>query len=122
MVAGFFALFQAAQVLPEGWLPASLSLLRTGILAGGVLLVAILYDLLAQEGYRFGKFLAVGPLLAGVYLAATAVAAATIAGPATRSLWLNLLLGVVIGDAVGLGLEISELTIAKGAARAGKPA
>lgn len=113
VVAAFFAVLQAAQVLPQGWWPAILALLRAGILSAGVLLVALLYHLLAERGYRFGKFLLVGPLLAGVYMAATAAAAATIPGPAILSLWLNLLLGVVIGDAVGLGLEISELTLGR---------
>ena len=74
-------------------------------------MVALIFDRLAERNYRFGKFLLVGPLLGGVYLAATPVAGLGAHGPQAvlRSLLLNTLLGIVIGDGVGLGVELADL-------------
>ena len=71
----------------------------------------LIYDLLAREGYRLGKFLLMGPLLGGVYIAATPVTAIWGITPSESltKLVLNCFLGIVIGDGVGLGAEAAEL-------------
>jgi hypothetical protein len=62
---------------------------------------------------RVGKFLLLGPALAGVYLAATpaltlwSVSTATV----TRDLVANMFLGVVIGDGIGFGIEMIDLVL-----------
>ncbi len=90
---------------------AATSVLRGAVIAGGIFLAAELYDALAEEGYRLGKFLVTGPLVGGALWAATPVAALGYsAAPALAEvLWVNALLGVVIGDGVGFGVEILEL-------------
>lgn len=83
------------------------------LLAGGVVLVGVIYDLLAREGYRLGKFLLLGPLMAGVYIAATPITILRDVsfGDTVTSLVLNCFLGIVIGDGVGLGAESAELLL-----------
>jgi hypothetical protein len=79
-------------------------------LALGVFVVAEIFDDLGRRGFRFGKFLFVGPLLGGALIAV---------GPllglheltiydAARVLFVQLLIGIVIGDGVGLGIELVE--------------
>lgn len=96
----FFALY-------DRWIAGISGLL----LALGVLLVAVIYDELARYGLRFGKFLIVGPLLGGVYLAlapVTELRDMTMFN-AVRPMLFQLALGVVIGEGVGLGVELAEL-------------
>jgi hypothetical protein len=80
-------------------------------LATGALVVAFVFDELARVGVRFGKFLIVGPLLGGACLA---VAPFTMYSEiafhdSLRPLMLQLFLGVVVGDGIGLGVELAEL-------------
>ena len=96
-----------------GWGAALHSVLSAALVATGVLLVALIYDLLAARGWRIGKFLLTGPLLAGFYFALTPIIDATrlnAADPFAALAW-NMLLGLVIGDGVGLGVEVTELFI-----------
>lgn len=87
------------------------TVLEAVLLGLGTLLVAILYDLLARDGLRFGKFLVMGPLLGGIYFAVTPIARFGDLTPtgAADTLLFQLFLGLVIGDGVGLGLELAEL-------------
>jgi len=79
----------------------------------GLFLAAIFFDLLAQLGIRFGKFLVIGPMLGGLYFAATPLSSLVAVQPqgVLRSLWWNAFLGIVIGDGVGLAVEVIELFI-----------
>jgi hypothetical protein len=102
----FFALLQR---LLGGW-PAAAAGLVFGV---GALLVALIFDLLARRGFYFGKFLIAGPLLGGVFLAAAPIAefnSLTSTG-AVRTLMYYVFLGVLIGDGVGLGVEIADLGV-----------
>jgi len=111
-----FGLFQLGLVETEGWIVAS-----SGVVMGlGIFLVALIFDLLAREGVVLGKFLLLGPLLGGVYLAATPLAQFhSLTGPdAVRTLMQFALVGVVIGDGAGLGVELVDLVaLAAGRAR-----
>ena len=83
-----------------------------GALLGlGLVVVGEIYNELAKYGFRFGKFLIVGPLLGGVLMAVAPIVELTAMIPfdTVRPLLLQLFLGVVIGDGVGLGLEVAEM-------------
>lgn len=87
------------------------SLIANTFAAGGIWVVAYIFDQLAERGLRIGKFLISGPLLGGVYLAITPLATwgmYTMRGTVTNLL-ANLWLGILIGNAVGLGIELAEL-------------
>jgi len=92
-------------------------MLRWSAAVSGVLLVlgifgvALLYDLLARSGLRFGKFLVVGPLLGGVYLALAPITELDRMNVlnAASLLTFRLGLGTLIGEGVALGLELAEL-------------
>ena len=81
------------------------------VLAIGILLIALIWDLLSRRGILIGKFLLSGPLLGGIYLAAAPVTFLQGISPHSvmRSLLLTFFLGIVIGDGVGLGVELVEL-------------
>jgi hypothetical protein len=85
--------------------------LAGALLGCGMIVVAEIYDELAKMGFRFGKFLLVGPLLGGVLLAIGPIVEYhdLIAFDAVRPLLLQTFLGVVVGDGVGLGIELGEL-------------
>lgn len=81
----------------------------------GLLAVSVVFHRMAEGGVRFGKFLVTGPLLGGVILAATPIALLGARGtPVGRELLFNVLLGIVIGDGVGLGVEIADLALDRG--------
>lgn len=103
----FFALLQGVLA---GWLPAFAGL----VLGVGALLVGLIFDLLARRGFWFGKFLISGPLLGGVFLAAAPIAEFdTLTAPgAARTLLEHVFVGVLIGDGVGLGVELADLVAA----------
>jgi hypothetical protein len=83
----------------------------TAVLAVGALACAALYEALLARGFRIGKFLILGPVLAGAYFAATPLLSLGEAGTAGvyRDLLANVFLGVVIGDGVALGVELVDL-------------
>ena len=79
-------------------------------MTAGVFIISWIWDLLLRRGVRLGKALLAGPLLGGVYLAAAPVTLLGGVSPngALRSVLLTLLLGIVIGDGVGIGVELIE--------------
>ncbi len=92
-------------------------MLRWSATVSGVLLVlaifglALFYDLLARSGLRFGKFMVVGPLLGGVYLALAPLTELETMNMLNASslLTFRLGLGFLIGEGVALGVELAEL-------------
>lgn len=79
-------------------------------LGGGLLVSALVFHNLAEKGYRFGKFALLGPLVAGVYLASTLlILLRPELGDPMATLVRHVFVGLVIGDAVGLGIELVEL-------------
>ena len=77
----------------------------------GIFLTAALYDGLARHGFQVGKFLVIGPLLSGAYLAATPLWG-LVGGSGLdllRSFWLHAIIGLAIGDGVGFGVELAEI-------------
>jgi hypothetical protein len=118
-MACLFALLEFASHWHAGLGRALAALAAYAIVGAGTLLVAILFDLLARSRVRIGKFLLMGPLLGGVYLAAAPAATLfhDIPGGATRALLLSVFSGIVVGDGVGLGVELVELFMDAGASR-----
>lgn len=106
--------FALVQVGYAWTLPPARALAETAwgiVLGGGVFAAALVFHRLAQHGFPFGKFVLLGPLVAGVYLAATAVILVT-HRRGTDALGLivqYVLVGLVVGDAVGLGVELAEM-------------
>ena len=106
-----FALVHLGYAWTQGWGRAVAEWTYSLVLGGGTFLASVIFDRLAEEGYRFGKFALLGPLVAGVYLAATPL---VLVGPDRGVDGLGVLIrhvfvGLIIGDAVGLGVEIVEL-------------
>jgi len=107
VLAVAYGLFQLGLARSIGWVAAS-----AGLVVGcGVLLVALIFDMLARRGLLFGKFLLTGPLLAGIYVAATPLAefnqltTSNALPQIARAVYAALL----IGDSVGLGVELVDL-------------
>ncbi|NNK62261.1 MAG: hypothetical protein HKO98_03555 [Gemmatimonadetes bacterium] len=103
--------FWIAHALP--WNQTVSHVLFSGTLAAGILLIAELYQALHERGIRIGKFLLLGPALAGVYLAATpALTLWTVSTSSVlRDLLANMFLGVVIGDGIAFGVEMIDLVL-----------
>ena len=106
-----WVLFQAGTATSDSWTRVFMHAAWAVVLAIGVLLIALIWELLARRGVRIGKFLLSGPLLGGVYMAASPVMFLQGISPNSvmRSLLLTFFLGIVIGDGVGLGVELVEL-------------
>jgi hypothetical protein len=102
-----FALLRLGLVQSRGWLVALSGLL----LAAGIYLTSLIFDLLGRKGLIFGKFLILGPLVGGLYLALTPMTefSTLTSNGVMYVLMEHVLLGVVIGDGVGLGVEVAEL-------------
>jgi len=84
----------------------------TGLfVAGGLFLIAVMFDAMARGGLRFGKFLVVGMMMAWLYFAVTPVAAwgQMLLRRAFHDLMGNFVLGMTVGLGVGLGVELVEL-------------
>jgi len=115
--SGALALAVAASVLElglsmdHGWPRMVLEPAWLLLVGGGAFLAAVVYDGMARSRYRFGKFLVLGTLFAGIYVAATPLALLVqpLARPVSGELMLNAFLGILVGDAVGLGVELIEL-------------
>jgi hypothetical protein len=115
--AAALALAVAAAVLElglsvdHGWPRVVLEPVWLLLVGGGLFLAAVVYDGMARSRYRFGKFLVLGTLFAGIYVAMTPLALIVqpLARPVGGELMLNAFLGMLVGDAVGLGVEILEL-------------
>ena len=104
-----FALLRLGFAQSQGWPVAIAGVMHTG----GVYLIALIFDLLARRGILFGKFLVVGPLLGGVYLATMPLASFfTVTGSELMPyLMRHVFLGLMVGDAVGIGVEVADLWI-----------
>jgi hypothetical protein len=93
------------------------------VVGAGVFFVAALYDGLARQGFQVGKFLVIGPLLSGAYIAATPVWG--LAGGSgldlLRFFWLHAIVGLAIGDGVGFGVELAELLASSLGPEAARP-
>lgn len=115
-VAATLAPFLVSSAWPGGAVAALRAGLGGAVLGAGVFLSAVVFDALAESGYRFLKFLATGPLVGGAYLAATPVAGlgASHGARIAAAIWLNTLLGIVIGDGAGFGVEIVDLLAESG--------
>jgi hypothetical protein len=109
-----FAVLQFGATWHSGTFPALAMAAWSASIGLGVFLAATFFDLLAQLGIRFGKFLVVGPLLGGLYFAATPLASFVAGEPrgVLHSLWWNAFLGIVIGDGIGAAVEVIELVMA----------
>lgn len=81
------------------------------LLVPGLFGVALIYDLLSRSGMRFGKFLLVGPLVGGVFLALAPITEldSMNVSNAASVITLRFALGVVIGEGATLGVELAEM-------------
>lgn len=79
-------------------------------IAAGLFLAALVFDALAREGYRSGKFLITAPLVAGFYVAAApaALVGASSGSALGREFLMFGLLGLVIGNGSGFGVEAAD--------------
>lgn len=113
LLVAAFAVQQMWTTVGQGWTKTIALSLWCVIVGAGLVHIGLIWTLLDRQGLRFGKGLIAGPLLAGVFFAATPAAALAATSPsqAMRTLVGNLLLGVVIGDGVGLGIEIVDLAL-----------
>ena len=127
LTAGVLALLRSDRLRQAGALAVAFGLLRLGfaqsegwtfavagaLQVGGVFLVALIFDLLARRGILFGKFLVLGPLLAGVYLSTTPLAFFfRISGAEMLPTMMRFVfLGLLIGDSVGFGVEVADLLV-----------
>ncbi len=83
-----------------------------GVLLGlGVFSVALVYDELSEMGFRFGKFLIVGPLIGGACLALVPLSelGSLTTHNLIRPMLLGFFTGLVAGDGAGLGVELAEV-------------
>jgi hypothetical protein len=111
ILSAAWVLFLAGTVTRDSWFRVFIQATWAVVLAIGILLIALIWELLARRGIRLGKFLLAGPLLGGIYMAASPVMFLQGISPNSvmRSLLLTFILGIVIGDGVGLGVELVEL-------------
>jgi hypothetical protein len=109
IVLAFTALrFALAPVVP---LRAAAAALLMGL---GLFVVALIFDLLALRGWRLGKFLLMGPLVGGVFLALapiTELPDMNVLNAANRMVF-RLALGMLIGESVAFGVEVAEWALA----------
>jgi hypothetical protein len=94
---------------------ARLSAVIGGLLLGlGLFLVALIYDRLARDGWRYGKFLLVGPMVGGIFLALAPLMQGS--GMHVNNAWSQLLfrfaLGLLIGEGLSIGMELADLPFA----------
>lgn len=104
-----FALMRLGFAQSAGWNVAVAGALQSG----GVLVSALIFDLLARRGILFGKFLVLGPLLGGVFLAVTPLAVfhRSLGTDLFPTLMRHVFLGLLIGDTVGFGIEVADLLV-----------
>jgi hypothetical protein len=103
--------FQLAALWYQGPARALAAAAGNLVETGGIATSAVVFHLLAERGVRFGKFLLTGPMVAVAFAAAGP--ASLVGAPASdsplRPLITGGLIGLIVGDAVGLGLEAGEL-------------
>jgi hypothetical protein len=108
-LASAFALLRLGFAQSQGWAAA----IAGTIEIGGLFLLALIFDLLARRGILFGKFLVLGPMLGGIYLATIQLSLLSrISGvDLFKTLMQYVFLGLLIGDSVGLGVEVADLLV-----------
>jgi len=81
------------------------------LLAAGTFLVALIFDQLGLHGLRFGRFVVIGPLLGGVFMAIAPLSQLPTLNmyDSFEPLMVQLFIGIVIGDGAALGVEVAEL-------------
>lgn len=107
VLAVAWGLFKLGLVQSAGWAAAA-----SGIVMGcGVFVSALIFDLIARRGIFFGKFLILGPLLAGVFLAYVPLARFhdLTQAAALQIVMQYVFIGLVVGNGVGLGIEVADL-------------
>lgn len=111
-LAAGYAVMRFGFAESSGWMAASSGI----VLAAGALLVALIFDWVAREGVLLGKFLLVGPLLGGIYLAVAPMLEfdSLIASESVRTLLYYVFVGLVTGNGVGLGVEAADLALGPG--------
>jgi len=88
------------------------STLFTDLVLGlGAMLIAVIFHLLAESGLKLGKFLLVGPLVGGLFVATTMINEffSPLPGDPLIAILIGVFLGAVVGNGVGLGVELVEL-------------
>ena len=105
--------FGAVHFLPPGLREFGVDLLGGLALGLGVFAIALLYDALAERGWRFGKFLVLGPMLGLLQVALVPMAQTLELAPSVTfpQLLTAFYVGVVVGDGAGFGAEALELAI-----------
>ena len=105
-LAGAFGLFRLGLIEQIGWVAA----VSGFALGAGVFVSATIFDLLVHHGLRFGKFLILGPLLGGVFLAVAPLAEFQVLASvgSMRALMTYIFIGIVIGNGTGLGVEVAD--------------
>lgn len=129
MASAIFALLRAERAVQALWFVGAFGMLQIGLtwssgpircaatvgwslfIGIGFVTAGLVFDRLARFHFRLGKFLVAGPLVGGIYFAATPLASFAIGrtDQVVIALWDNAMLGIAIGDGVGLGIEILEL-------------
>jgi hypothetical protein len=111
-----FGLMQIGLAYRLGWAVAWPAALAGVLLGVGMVTVAWIYRLLAERGLIFGKFLIMGPLFGGLLASVSPLLAWGSIGIANgvRTVLFYSFVGIVVGDGVGLGLELAELRIRPG--------
>jgi hypothetical protein len=104
-------LYQFGGVMNDGFFRMVSHTIWSVTLVTGIFIITLIWEFLAQRGFRLGKALLVGPLLGGVYVAAVPVTLlhGVSSSGVLSSMLLTLFLGIVIGDGVGIGVEIVEV-------------
>jgi hypothetical protein len=110
-LVGAFGLLQLGQTWSQGPRAAIVMVTWSVVVGGGVFLAALIFDRLAELGYSVGKFLLLGPLVGGVYLATRPLAGLSnvLDLGLVTTMWLFTYLGIVIGDGAGFGVEVVDL-------------
>lgn len=90
---------------------ARLSSVLGGLILGlGLFLLALIYDQLARGGWRYGKFLLIGPMVGGIYLALAPLTHGDEmhVNNAWSHLLFRLALGLLIGQGLSIGMELAD--------------
>ncbi len=105
-----FTVYQWASYSPIDTKRAIVQTAAAFFVATGLLLAGIVFDRLGKMGLPVGKFLVLGPLVGGMLLAVTPLTTLVNFGipDIPRLLIENLFLGMVIGNGVGIGIELVE--------------